>query len=1313
MAKLFITVLFLLAACLIMYLLHKLVLKTSYSRDMRYFHNRYIVALFLGMAALFNTFTFSLVLMLVDFIINHEALTDFWALVMPERRYEVVYLILVLVLINILVMLLAAILFFVVKSVFKNHMYIYNVSKLSISEQLAHFPWTFTGFVYGENEEDGSYELNDLGFIMGFWAKRMKNAMLILFGVELIFLLIAVFLEAETLANMANNFVQGWYMLPMAGYLLLEQIELFLEGDRDFEAGSFGTEEIGEKWEGKIEALPQIYQEEFAGSKALLRYYAGQDMKIMRDGLAHNGLNNNQLDECDQPEILFLLSNQLKESGVVQNTSFQNSLVALLNGKSINVRDYIQGEFLVYLAVYMNFFVSQQQTFLLLCETTERAEKIKEALVDALAKINKIHSIWKVADIHVADSNEEMHILVCSYDDFVNHRLVEKRNDFFRNLSAVILADVMKFSAEGNVQKELVFTEFEKLKQKVQYIIVSQEDNDSLRTAFEYYINDEVIAYKNDSMKQNLHVMVWKEESVHKVQRCLGIGDEQSNYMGVSIPLALVGAKYDLPIVSVFSNDGKGYHTYEEVMKMEKHEVAKFLGWDIDLEKIIRFDRFSITDKNEIEMFILYDAHYNFYSMLWSWMKYGGTKGTLIHIVSPPYMLREYFADNLDKLIVRNNDYAPIISYQSSLKYSCFLEILIDLSNAGLYEEQIEKKNKEYKWGYANVTEILSDSLKHVLKEQEFYNIYECFRFEEHSVFDPDTDRFEKHTLVKLIDENIRRRIHEQMTFAKIVTKNNVLEAIPVLKQNISNHFLRGQDVPINGHMQRILSVNKGMIFTEQVIPADKKEYYQCSEFILSKLKRTDECIDRDIIDFNLYAGIAERFIYGYWSCNDQIDFVKENGAKLNSICDGVDNPLHTKMDNVHIMEIRMKKECFGEQAEQAAFLAAYMLQEIFKTLFPSNHMNLFAAIDYNPDPKDGSLPKYWEKLMQQTGKMSLEDKIHSLVPFIRSTESEQEANKDYVRLFVIEYSGLEIGMVSSLYVNRMRIFQIMLSYLNWYLGKSRNSVGGEVAETYESPVKEQGIKPSYLNFGGSSIPDCFAPEALMEFCKMLLPTYEVQESNADKPSNVKPEYTCTFCGKPALFTCRMDDQRRMCRSCKQQQIGQRDEIKELYRETVDFLCNTYHIKLRKSIHLRLKSADSIRKKCQYSGAGRILGFYNSGSHELWVEARGPRNAVQDTMIHELTHCWQFDNTNVAKLKRKFKDQYLLFLEGHSSYMEVDAMRKLGETEYADFIERQLMAREDEYGAGYRMLKEYLEEEEKKGSHHTPYEAFKNLINNL
>lgn len=1288
MIKLLITSLFLVGVCFLMYLLHKLVLLTAYPKEMRYFHNRCLVGLFLMLAVLFNTVTFSKILLLVDAVINSEALEDFWSFVLPERRYEVVYLILMILLVNLLVLVLTTLLLAGIKLLFSRKMEIVTVSGMTLVGKLKHVPWVFTEMFYQEREEDGTYQVTDRGFTMHFWAKRMKNGMLLLGGGELIFLLLVVFGDSEALAKMAINFVQGWYLLPMGGYLFLEQIQLFLEGEKEFDAGSYGSETIGERWEGKIEVLPEIYQEEFAGSKALLQSYAGKEMEIVRDGLAFNGLNHAQLDGCEQPEILFLLSNQLKEAGIVQSIAFQNALVALLNGTSINVRDEIQGEFLSYLAVYMNFFVSQEKTFLLLCESKKKAEQIREALEKSLGKINKIHSIWKTADIDMADSNEEMHILVCSYDDFVQHRLVDKRNDFFRTLFTVVLTDVMNFSAQGNVQKELVFTEFEKVRQNLQYVIISQEDNVSLRTAFEYYINEEIISYKNDSMKPNLHVMVWKEESSHKIQRCLGIGDAQSSYLGVSIPLALVGAKYDLPVISVFSNEKKGYQTYNEVMKMEHQEVARYLGWEMDLDKIIRFDPFSMTESNEIDMFILYDANCNFYSMLWAWMKYGGRQGTMIHIVSPPYLLREYFADNLERLIVRNNDFAPLISYQSSLKYSCFLEILIDLGNAGLYEEQLEKKNKEYKWGYKNVTELLSDCLCHVLREQEFYNIYECFRFEEQSVFDPSSDRFEKRTLVRLIDENIRRRIQEQMAFAQVVTKNNKQESIPILKQNISNYFLKGQVVPLGGYMQRIVNINDGMVFAEQVVTTDKKEYCQCSEFSFSDLKLIDECVDQDIVDFNLYTGQANRRIYGYWECNDQLNLEKENAAKLNKICDGQGNPLEVTMNHVHVLEIRMKRSCFGGKSEEAVFLAAFLFQEIFRTIFPANHQNLFTAVEYDPSED------YWDNMLGKTGQMSLEEKLHSIVPFFRGAGNDP----DYVRFYVTEFSGLEMGMVTSLYGNRNRVFQIVQSYLNWYLGKEPG---------------QGSVKPEYLHFGGEQIPSCFAAENLADFCQKILPVYETQHSNASHPKKIRANHTCTFCGKPVLFTCKMDDERRMCRSCKQQQISQKDEIKGLYKETVDFLCKTYHIKLRKNIHLRLQSADSIRKRCQISGAGRVLGFYQPGNHELWIEARGPRNAVQDTMIHELSHAWQFDNVNVTKLKRKYKEKDKLFLEGHASYMEVDAMRKLGEGEYADHLEEILMMRDDEYGEGYRMLKDYLEAEEKKGSHHTPYEALKELIDQM
>jgi len=232
-----------------------------------------------------------------------------------------------------------------------------------------------------------------------------------------------------------------------------------------------------------------------------------------------------------------------------------------------------------------------------------------------------------------------------------------------------------------------------------------------------------------------------------------------------------------------------------------------------------------------------------------------------------------------------------------------------------------------------------------------------------------------------------------------------------------------------------------------------------------------------------------------------------------------------------------------------------------------------------------------------------------------------------------------------------------------------------------------------------------------------VLPSYEETTDEAEKENqsemDVNPEHVCSFCGKPALFIYKMSDGRSMCRSCKQQQVSMREEIMDLYLDTIDFMTKGYHISFKKNIHLRLKSAETIRKRCQMSGGGRVLGFYNDKSRELWIESRGPRNAVQDTMIHELTHAWQFAELDLKKLQRKKAEEYLLYLEGHACYMEVDIMRKLGEEEYAEFLDWQFEQRDDEYGRGYRMIKKIIAEKASEGSHNTPFAIMMDIVNNL
>ena len=181
---------------------------------------------------------------------------------------------------------------------------------------------------------------------------------------------------------------------------------------------------------------------------------------------------------------------------------------------------------------------------------------------------------------------------------------------------------------------------------------------------------------------------------------------------------------------------------------------------------------------------------------------------------------------------------------------------------------------------------------------------------------------------------------------------------------------------------------------------------------------------------------------------------------------------------------------------------------------------------------------------LRTVSRAQLEETIHSLVPFVRKDGHREEDG--FIRLYIIEFSSLEMGMISSLYTGRMRLFQMAEAYLEWYL------------------KEESGA--SWLKLGGADTPECFAPQELLDFCHMVLPAYEGtegEEKGKQPEQDVKPDHICSFCGRPALFIYKMSDGRSMCRSCKQQQVSMREEIKGLYLNTIDVMTKGYHISFK------------------------------------------------------------------------------------------------------------------------------------------------------
>ncbi|MBQ6628915.1 MAG: hypothetical protein IJH65_08875 [Methanobrevibacter sp.] len=1266
---------------LLTYILHGMVRKSKYSIERRYCHCRYIASYIVLMFVFLNKYTGPYILVITDKIINMKQLQVFWDLFILMKRFQLVYMILSLLISNFLIVLISGCLFLLIKILLSNTRYI-NFDELSLIEKIYHLPWLIPRFFFKESPNNEGYRVTEKGFTIGLWAKWMKYAFLICEVLELGFLYTGILIKSESVLMVASKLVQGWYLLPMLGYLFIEQIQYMLETEIAPEVGSFSSETIDDKLEGNLAALYSLYLRKFKDSGSIIGSFINNDIHYHQEGISESGLNQSQYLKSNDPSVLHIISNHIKEAGATTNKDYQNALIELVNEKSIYIQDVFQGDFLIYLAAYMNYYMSQEKVFLVLCKSEKLVDSFRKELTKAFNRINQLSSVWNIADYHKANGNAEMDVLVISYTELLDYNLIEKRNDFFQYIDSIIMTDVEEICSHENIYLESLFSEFSKIKttHAPKYVAFSTIDNDSLRISLEYYIGKELHLFKSNLYSKNAYTIAWKEESYNKIQKMMGIAQETPVYIGMEMPIGLVALKYDVPVVRFFYDMKNGLQSFFESMKMSTQSIAKYLKRKLDLEELFLFNDYK--EKKALEVLVVQDSSYNLFNAVTSLNFYGGKEQTLLHIVSPFYILREYFADKLGLGKNLEYDYS-LYSSQSILKKDGCLKILLEMCLNSLPEEQILKKGREYQWGELNVPQLLEESLQYVLNDHELHNVHESFHFGVESYFDEEKDDYIQKNIVKLTDDNIRKRLRRKIDRITLSTKNDQKIQLPILQDNIYNYFLPEQIVPIEGCFYRILSMDTKRVFAEEASVSDIYSYYPCSEFVFSNLKLEDECVDTSLLNINIYSTDAKRIIYGYWDSSSDMDGSFLKTIHMNT-CVNADGSLivDTKYQ-VPLLEISLRRTMIEGDSEKAGFLAAFLIQGFLKTLFPKTWMNLYVISKYSKDDS------FWRKVQNDSSNLSESELLHSMVPFT-DVVSEKE-NEEYYSFYILENSSLEMGMLSALYGNRTKLFTLMKDYLEWYSDKG-----------------------TALNVGNDKISDCFDLEGLLSFCKRIIPDEKEQPIFSSQDEDIlDAEYTCSFCGKPVVFAYVMDDGRKMCRSCKQQQISQKKEISEVYLTTVEFIEKTYNIVINKKIHVKLQSAKRIKAASQSLAEGRVLGFYNNSKHELWIETRGPRIAVQDTMIHELTHAWQFENLNMSKLNRLDPEERLRYLEGHAVYMEIDVLKKLGEEEYAAYVERTLMTLNTVYGDGYRMLKEYLDNAKSQGSHYTPFEAMKELIDKL
>ena len=256
----------------------------------------------------------------------------------------------------------------------------------------------------------------------------------------------------------------------------------------------------------------------------------------------------------------------------------------------------------------------------------------------------------------------------------------------------------------------------------------------------------------------------------------------------------------------------------------------------------------------------------------------------------------------------------------------------------------------------------------------------------------------------------------------------------------------------------------------------------------------------------------------------------------------------------------------------------------------------------------------------------------------------------------------------------------------------------------YGEPTRYQ--KECYLKFGFEEIDSRLELEGVRKylntrgFGKGDLTKARKREMFANVILDLQSENRCDFCGIPISGVSyeRMNDGRIRCNDCSATAINTVEEFRKIFQHILTTMQSFYGIEYKVAIGVKMTDAREIGRgagmifKPSREYAARVLGYAQRyrGNYRLLVENGSPRLAMIDTMVHEMTHIWQYINWNDNSIKQIYGEgtNRDIVYEGMAMWAAVQYLYMIGETSYAMKQEFIAERREDVYGIGFRFYKE-------------------------
>lgn len=1080
-------------------------------------------------------------------------------------------------------------------------------------------------------------------------AKHLRNfvilvglAYLVIFTLLMIPIFFKVEVYADTFYQTMSAMVENCYLYPAVSLVLLTELFWFMNGQLPEEP----VEQIslnGSTQNSRIVDLDVIEQQ------LIKTYGSAYEVKSFYSGDVEGQERARIPVDISADTVLQTVVSFVDSQKLVRNDDYLRGIQALQQGKDTLFDAPLFTAVSMYLYPYLNIRISQGERLLVICQNKADIPGVIENLREGFRRVQHAHTcLWNITDRRQLQTNNETDVLVLTPEDFLDDRLFSEASDFFRRVRVALLPDADQVVMANNylcviiaerlkhAVKEKTYSRFvDQNEQDIQYIFLSTRHTLNLaRSLTEYFmLEQEVYTAQAEYAYGNIRLYVWRGTGEGKI-----LLDNSAQTVKLETSIAAIAKHYGIPNVSMFTD-------------------AAIFASQIDPAWLETYDAFD----RPIGFTIVSDDSYNLPGTIYTYSRYLGKLASVLHVISKPYMLRDYFYDHAVRSLYERPLMERGMVEHAQMKKTGAVLLLCRLMR-GIPVAEFAARMKALD-GSCNAKELTFPVIRSLVDKCLTMAFGEGATADKYGfcLDDMMDQAFHRIPYIQIREEGLLQHLMADTQLVQVyITSSHETRVLPLFKRMLAQRYLPGQHMVIDHSNYKILSID----FDAGVITATSAkavhnvpdQYVQLRQYTLEdgesfrqycqSYAAGEDCVTPDRVES------TQKNADGKGSLRS-LTMVRSNGAMrihshTNAFYDSTNCPEHLNLadgsvfsvktdihrDVGNALYLRFAGDFSGD--DKLTMTLAILLQEMMKTMFPDQYFCISVCpILENPD-----------RIYNDSKDIS--GRIASMYPRLKGWGKPAEKA---IELLIVDDCEGGTGVLDLLFepeaVYFSNILDMLCAYLDWL---------------------EDHPEKSYLNFGAEKRPAIYQLERVRKILSIFAHSYQREHDLFQ--SMMQDENCCKFCGKPLLDeeTFIWRNRHNICAECHNEMVPDEQQLNQIAQHICRMLDSRFGVKMP-DVTVAVDPAMDV------SGL-------NVGAQQILIEPELPLTAAHCEILVQIVRLWQLQNLNMTG-EPEFDGQLL--------YVLIQYLEELEQYQHRKRLHNRALIGEDDRSVGYCHLRQALQ----------------------